>query len=130
MTLPIPFPIYGYTKDSNGDIIPNLGITVSGQSIVTTESDANGKYLINIQNLVSEGEKLTIYASYLGEHTQVDWIVSLTPPAKQIDIELQDSTTAGEVTLNAYRSFGNSAYIYTSTDVNSYLKISDLNWKL
>ena len=128
MTLPIPFPIYGYIKDSNGDIIPNLSFEISGTSIVTVQSDASGKYLYNIQDIATEGNSITLSASYLGEHISVSWIVSLTPPAKNIDIQLQDSLSIGEKTLNAYRSVGDDAYLFTSTSTESILKISDIDW--
>jgi len=129
MTLPIPFPIYGETKDSNEDILPNLPVKISGISEVTVTSDGNGKYLYNIQNIATEGQDLHVRASYLGEHTDITWNVSLTPPSKRIDVILQDSISTGEKCLNGYRAVGNQAYIFTSKEVESYLKISDIDWE-
>ena len=130
MTLPIPFPIYGQTKDSNEDILPNLPVKISGTSEVTVTSDSNGKYLHNIQNIATEGQDLHVRASYLGEHADITWNVSLVPPSKRIDVILQETITTGEKCLNAYHTVGNQAYVFTSKDTESYLKISDFNWEV
>jgi len=129
MTLPIPFPIYGETRDSNGDILSNLPIKISGITEVEVSSDNNGKYLYNIQNIATEGQDLRIRASYLGEHIDITWSISLTPPSKRIDVTLQDSINAGEVTLNGYHETGNDLYLFTSRSTPEItLKISDIDW--
>jgi len=129
MTLPIPYPIYGQTKDSNEDILPNLPVKISGTSEVTVTSDSNGKYLHNIQNIATEGQDLHVRASYLGEHTDITWNVSLVPPSKRIDVILQDSIETGEVTLNGYHDTGTDLYLFTSKSTPEIsLKISDIDW--
>ena len=128
MTLPIPFPIYGEIRDSNSNLISGVNIIISGASEITTKSESNGKYMYNIQNIVSEKDDLIIKSSYLGEHKIINWQVSLLPPSKRIDLNLEETLTPGLKSLNAYRFSGSYAYLFTSTDYLTNVKISDLDW--
>ena len=130
MTLPIPFPIYGYVYNSNNELLAGAEVVISGSSAgISTTTTSEGKYMLNIQDIASENSDINIYSRGYGEHTSGNWSVSLSSPSKKIDIVLEDTLTPGEKILNSYYTINsNECYLFSSLDQDEYLKISDLDW--
>ena len=122
MALPIPYPVYGVVTDSNGT--PLIGVTVTMSDIATSSNttDSSGRYLINIQNITSIGNSLTIAASCSGERFEKHWTVSVTGPGKRFDIALEEARLPKSIVLNTYRHYHRSLYILGTNTQVSHLK--------
>jgi len=122
MTLPFPYPVYGYIQDSNGELISGAMVMLEDTSPSSSTSDSSGKYVINIQNIAGIGNTLTIKAEYYGEKYDDSWVVSVTAPAKRLDIKLKEARYVGPIAINSSRNVNNSLYILGTNSQYSWLK--------
>jgi hypothetical protein len=93
LALELPYPIYGYVKDSNGNPINGLTIvikeTVTGQ-IKTSTTDDKGRYIVALDNY-RDGDEVQITAGNIAisklidvrSGAQVDLLITPVTPATQ-----------------------------------------------
>jgi len=125
MTLPFPYPLYGFIYDSNHTLVAEASVSVSDISSKNTSTDSEGKYVLDIQDITSIGNTLSISASYLGEKYDLDWTVDVISPGKRLDITLQEARTVGSILLNTSRGYNNSLYVFNSDSNFGWLKTSE-----
>lgn len=93
MALAIPFYVYGIV--SYGGPVPNASITCSDEtSTVSATTNADGKYELNIQDVATNGDTITITCSYGGNSysssfslnivTQVSYQINFTGIPRRI----------------------------------------------
>lgn len=112
MTLPVPYIVYGtITVDS----VAQGGATVSVGSTETT-TDANGLYQLNIQSEVSDGDTVTVTATYSGDSNDDSFTLSVSDAFKNIDIDIISSVVSGKLYIYGTKPISiygdNKMYIY------------------
>ena len=126
MGLPFPFPVVGYTYDSNREILVSTQVYFSsGLNSLNVVSNSGGKYVANIQDYAYSGCTMTITALGLGEKVRKQFKVILSGIHSLENIYLTESNRSGVVYLNTYRGYGNNLYIFGSTNNVSWLKTVD-----
>ncbi len=70
MTVVVPVFVYGTIKDSDGQNQVGASIKISGNSSVaatgyaTDITDGDGKYQVNVQDYISDGDTVKVIATY------------------------------------------------------------------
>ena len=129
MTLPIPFPVYGYVYNSNGDKLTDVTITAESltnpQGSETGTSDANGVYYIPLTDICNDGDTIQVSGDYKGEDLITTFVLDVGTAGEELDINLEESMNSGDIYINTHRDYGNELYIWTPNVEESHMKTSD-----
>ena len=96
MTIPIPYFVYGTTKDSNGDPV-DVTVEAKGNSEASWASttSSTGQYMLNIQDNASDGDTVTVKATYLGEEVSDSFTLTLGDLPKEINLQFTAGAVSG-----------------------------------
>ena len=83
MPIPIPFFVYGNIYDGNRAVISGATVSVSTEE---TDTNSDGAYQLNIQDVATDGASVTVYASYTGRNARKSFTLDVGDVAKNIDI--------------------------------------------
>lgn len=89
MPLPVPYFVYGYIYESDGSTpVDGATISVSATGGSDTDiSDSNGKYQIEISQISSDGDTITVSTTY-GVGASDTFTLDLADMVKQMDLTL------------------------------------------
>ena len=126
MSLPFPFPTYGYILDSNGDkIVSGALYLTSGTNTLTVISNSGGKYIGNIMNYAYSGCTFYITSKEDGEKLDYSFKVIMLDRGKKVDLSLTEAMNAGNICINTTKKYGNELYIFTPYGTDIWLKTSE-----
>jgi len=87
MTLLVPYIVYGeVTYDGSAQ----SGVTVAVDAAETT-TDENGKYQLNIQTVATDGQSVTVTATYSGDSAQDSFTLDVSDLFKELDLSITAS---------------------------------------
>ncbi len=93
MTIAFPWPTYGIAKSSGASPIDGATVrirdTTVDQGTVTGTTDADGKYVINIQAYATDGSTIEVWCAYGGEYRRSTFVLDVSHPGKQVDLTLE-----------------------------------------
>jgi len=104
MSLDDPYFVYGFVYDVHGelqngaeikilDLDENLGIV----SDIVTE---DGYYQINIQDIVNDGDRIQVQASYNGNININPFVLNINDLFKRVDISLETFLVTDSKSIN------------------------------
>jgi len=112
MALSFPYALYGYVYDKSGNPTANATITITYDGSVTGYSDSDGKYYINIQDVVDSGctAKAKIKNSVGSQKLSTTFTFDIVDPGKSLNFNLKSS----------YRYSGNALIYYSCNQYPNY----------
>jgi len=101
MTLLVPYYVYGVvTLDGS----PQSGITVSVSTEETTTDD-DGKYQINIQDVATDGQSVTVTATYGEDSDEDSFTLDVSDLFKELDLSI---TSTARYSTEGFSIYGSS----------------------
>jgi len=96
MTLPAPYLVYGYLYDLDGTtILPYYTVTaydITNGGYISTKSDGDGKYTIDLQKIdsCSNGDTIKITVNEKGKHKNILFTLDIFGGFKHLDITVEE----------------------------------------
>ena len=125
ISIPFPWPVYGYVYDSNGTRLAGAKVTLSSGSSITVISNSGGKYVGNLMSIGYSGGKISVYAVGDGERYSDSFTITLKDVGKNLNITLKEAGLPNNISLNTCKAYGNELYMFTPWSKESYLKTID-----
>lgn len=128
MSLPFPWPIYGYISDSNEDKLANAYITVKSGNTgtpITVISNSGGKYAANLMNVGYSGCTMIVNANGDGERYADSFKLVIGDLGKNQDIILREAEQPADISLSTAKRYGNDLFIFSPYNKESWLKTID-----
>ena len=126
MSLPFPYPAYGYLYDSNGDTVSSGTIALtSGTSTLSVTSNSGGKYIGNLMNYAYSGCTMNLSSVVDGEMASESFKLVISDRAKNLNVTLTEANLPNNISLNTFKNYGNEVYIFNNWDEEGHLKTSD-----
>jgi len=126
MSIGMPYPVYGYLYDSNGNIVASGSINLtSGSTTLTIVSNSGGKYIGNIDNYAYSGCTMNITSTGYGEDKSSSFKVVISDRMKNLNISLEEANDLGDIYINTNRDYDNNVYIFNSWNRKGHSKTSD-----
>ena len=110
MSLGVLYPITGIVRDAQGNLVDGANIeisdTTSAQGTAITTTNAQGKYIINVQDYVTDGDTIQIHADYDGEIKEITFTLVVSDGITQHNLILNpiftdDSNASDALALKA-----------------------------
>ena len=101
MTLPVPQWVYGTLRDVDGQVQASATIKASGStgasadSYASTTTDANGKYVLNLQNYASYGDTIKVIATYEEYEITDTYTLTLGDLPKLVNLQFESEPEEG-----------------------------------
>jgi len=110
MSLGVLYPITGIVRDAQGNLVDGANIeiidTTSAQGTAITTTNAQGKYIINVQDYVTDGDTIQIHADYGGEIKEITFTLVVSDGITQHNLILNptyadDANATDALTIEA-----------------------------
>ena len=122
----MPYPVYGYLYDSNGNIVKSGSVYMtSGSNTLSVYSNSGGKYVANIDDYAYSGCTMNITSKGYGEDKSSSFKVVISDRMKNLDISLEEANDLGDIYINTHRDYDNNVYIFNSWSRKGHSKTSD-----
>lgn len=127
MAISFPYPVMGYTYDSNGNPLADTIVYVtSGIKTLTLISNSGGKYIGNIMDYANSGCYMSSNAIGKCEKSpRTTFRVIVSSLASIVNINLTESNTSNKISMNTARDYNNKTYIFTSVCNKVWCKTID-----
>ena len=122
----MPYPVYGYIYDSNGDLVTSGSVSLtSGSTTLTVVTNSGGKYVGNIDDYAYSACTMNVNAKGYGEDANTSFKVIISDRMKNLDLTLQEANDSGDIYINTHRNYDNNLYIFNSWNRKGHSKTSD-----
>ena len=105
----VPVYTYGIIRDYGGNPQAGATVNISGStgaaadSYATTTTDSNGKYQLNIQDYVNDGDTVKVIASYESDTTNTTYTLTLGDLPEEVNLQFTPEAAAGVTTTRLYK---------------------------
>ena len=93
MTLPVNFLVYGQVRRENGVYINGATVTATdltnAQGTAGTTANQYGKYIINIKNVASDGDTISVSCTFQRESRTLTFVLDVADGTKEINLDLR-----------------------------------------
>jgi len=125
MTIPFPWPVYGTVKNSANDLIVGVTVTATENGNSSDVTDSDGKYLIDLREIGSDGNQVTMSCSYNGEKHTGTFTINVSNPGQKYNIILEEARNKGDIYINTHYNYNDEMYVFNDYKKEGHLKTSE-----